>query len=98
MKWETKVLREIPETDGTLTDETGSTVEVRFTLTQTQDFIDGIPTLRSAHGTIEFRNTSEGWRMFNSSAKKTLKGGGIVAEVFVASLDTFRVAGPVNDI
>jgi hypothetical protein len=38
MKWETKVLREIAETYGTLTDETGNTVEVRFTLTQTQDF------------------------------------------------------------
>ena len=98
MKWETKVLREIAKTDGTLTDETGNTVEVRFTLTQTQDFVDGIPTLRSAHGTIEFRNMSEGWRMFNSSAKKTLKGGGIEAEVFIASLDSFRVAGPLNDV
>ena len=98
MKWETKVLREIAKTDGTLTVESGSTVEVRFTLTQTQDFIDGIPTLRSAFGTIEFKNMKEAWRIFNSSAKKTLRGGGIEAEVFIASLDSFRVAGPLNEI
>ena len=63
-----------------------------------QDFVDGIPTLRSGHGTIEFRNMREGWRMFSSSAKMTLKGGGIESEVFIASLDSFRVAGPLNDV
>ncbi len=47
MKWETNILRTIPKTDGTLTDETGNTVEVRFTLTETQDFVDGVPTQNS---------------------------------------------------
>ncbi len=36
--------------------------------------------------------------MFSSSAKMTLKGGGIESEVFIASLDSFRVAGPLNDV
>ena len=95
---ETKAIRRINKQDGTLTDRAGIVANVCFSLMQTQDYVDGLPTLRSAQGTLEFEKTSEAWDMFHSPEKKTLKGGGIQAEVLVVSVDSFRVTGALNDI
>jgi hypothetical protein len=95
---ETRVVREIDGGDGTLTDKAGVTVQVRFSLTQTQDFIDGIPAVRSAEGSLEFKNISDAWAMLRSPETKTLRGGGIQAEVIVETAESFEVIGSVEDI
>jgi len=94
---ERRVVRSIPGTNGTLTDEAGAIVKVRFSLTQWQDFIDNIPTLKSAVGSIEFKDTHEAWSAMDGKLR-TLTGGGIRANVYVDTSSTFKVTGPVVDI
>jgi hypothetical protein len=64
---------------------------------QYQDFADGIPSLRSAEGSIAFQTQMEGWKMLESPENKTMKGGGIEAEVLIVSMDAFKVTGPVTE-
>lgn len=94
---ERRVIRSISKTDGLLTDKSGASLEVRFSLTQWQNYIDDIPSLRSAAGSIEFKDTNQAWSAMNGELK-TLTGGGIQANVYVVTINTFKVTGPVNDI
>jgi hypothetical protein len=71
--------------------------KVRFSLSQWQEFIDDIPGMRSASGTIEFEKTAEASSFFESIGSATLRGGGIEAQILVLSLDQFRVTGPVTE-
>lgn len=98
MSRETREIRRIDDQEGTLTDKAGKTAKVRFSLVQTEDFIDEVAMLRSASGTLEFESRSEAWAMTESGENKTLKGGGIQAEVLVISIDSFRVTGAIKDI
>jgi hypothetical protein len=94
---ETKVVKRIPGASGKLIDKTGTSVKVRFSLIQHQDYVDGIPTLSSADGTIEFKDQHQAWAAMDGELR-TLEGGGIQASVYIASMDTFKVTGPVNEI
>ena len=76
-------------------DRSGNTAEMRFDLTETQDFVDEVPGLRKAFGTIKFSNATKGANMFLSTGDKTLIGSGIQAEVNVITMDSFRVTGSV---
>lgn len=93
---ERRVVRSISGQNGTLTDDAGAVVKVRFSLTQWQDFIDNLPTLRSAEGSLEFKDTQEAWRATDGKLR-TLTGGGIRASIYVVSSKTFKVTGPVID-
>jgi hypothetical protein len=94
---ETRIIRQIDRAEGALTNKAGKTVPVRFSLTQTQAIIGGIPSLRSAQGTLEFASNADADLMFSSRHSQTLKGGGIEAEVFVISYRSFKVTGPIKD-
>lgn len=98
MSRETKEVRRISNQKGTITDKAGLAVKVRFSLIQTQDFVDGIPTLRNAEGNLEFENRADAWKMTSAPESKTLKGGGIEAQVLVLSEHSFSVTGPIKDI
>ena len=98
MSRETREVRRISNQKGTITDKAGSTVKVRSSLSQTQDFIDGIPMLKSGEGSLEFETRGDAWNMTNTPESKTLRGGGIQAEVLVISEDSFETTGPIVDI
>lgn len=96
MEREKRLVREVGISKGTLTDSSGNQLRVTFNLNQWQDFIDGIPSLRSAGGWIQFKNRNDAFKSTDGK-KWTLEGGGIRADVFVVSDDRFRVTGPVHD-
>lgn len=77
MDIETRIVRQISRTKGTLTDSSGKLVPIHFDLTQTQAIIDGIPRQRTASGTLEFANRADADLMYDSPEAKTLKGGDI---------------------
>ncbi|MFZ2022021.1 MAG: hypothetical protein WCC31_21045 [Terracidiphilus sp.] len=83
---------------GTLTNKAGSDTTVRFSLIETQHFVDGLPTLRAAEGTLEFMDVAAAYGMLTTPENKTLHGGGIQAEVSLTSEDTFSVIGEVKNI
>jgi hypothetical protein len=47
---------------------------------------------------IAFKTQMEGWKMLESPESKTLRGGGIEAQVLIVSMDSFKVTGQVNDL
>lgn len=94
---ERRVVKRIVDKPGILIDESGAQVKVQFSLTQWQDFIDELPSLRSAGGSVAFQTASEAWAA-SDGKKRTLRGGGIEAEIYVESTDTFKVTGPVKDL
>jgi hypothetical protein len=98
MSRETREVRRVSNQQGTITDKAGSAVKVRFSLTQTQDFVDGIPTLRSGEGSLDFESRGDAWKMTSTPESKTLAGGGIKAEVLVISEVWFKTTGPIVDI
>lgn len=91
----TKVIRKIPWGQGVLMDQFGCTAEIRFNLTETQDFVDEVPGVRRAFGTLKFDDTEKGRSMYQELENKTLIGGGIHAEVCVVTIESFTVAGSV---
>jgi hypothetical protein len=98
MSRETREVRRISNQKGTITDKAGSSAKVRFSLIQTQDFIDGMPMLKSGEGSLVFESRSDAWSMTNTPDSKTLVGGGVRAEVLVISEDSFKTTGPIVDI
>ena len=95
MNTETKIIRKIPLGQGVLMDQFGCTAEIRFNLTETQDFIDEVPGVRRAFGTLKFDDTEKGRSMYQELENKTLIGGGIHAEVCVVTTESFLVTGSV---
>jgi hypothetical protein len=77
--------------EGLLIDESGETAEIRFDLTETQEFIINIIGTRKAFGPLKFDEAEKGWNMYVASGNKTLIGGGIHAEIIVVSMESFRV-------
>jgi hypothetical protein len=90
-----KIIRKIPWGEGLLMDQSGNTAEMRFDLTETQDFFDEVPGVRKAFGVLKFNDAQRGSNMFLSTGDKILIGSGIQAEVIVVAMDSFRVTGSV---
>ncbi len=98
METETRLLREVDGVVGTLTDKYDNIVWIHFSLQQTQAIINGIPSLRLASGTLEFENGRDAELMCASAESKTLRGGGIEAQVIVDTTGSFLVIGLVKEI
>ena len=98
METETRLLREVDRLVGTLTDKNDNIVWIYFSLRQTQAIINGIPSLRLASGTLEFENGNDSELMCASAESKTLRGGGIEAQVIVDITGSFLVIGLVKEI
>jgi|SRR5580698_1612927 hypothetical protein len=98
METETRLLREVDRLVGTLTDKNDNIVWIYFSLRQTQAIINGIPSLRLASGTLEFENGNDAELMCASAESKTLRGGGIEAQVIVDVTGSFLVIGLVKEI
>lgn len=95
---ESRAIRSMSGQYGTLTNKAGSATTVRFSLIETQHFIDGSPTQKTAEGTLEFTNVADARRMITTPETKTLKGGGIQAEVSIITEDSFSVIGEVKNL
>lgn len=93
-----KIVREINNQKGMLKDANGNVVNVRFSLVQWQDYVDDVPTLRHANGSIQFDSRNDSWAATADGTIKTLEGGGIRAQVLVVSSEKFAVTGPVTDL
>jgi hypothetical protein len=98
MSRERRVVREIKNESGTLTSPDGKSVNVKFSLTQWQNYDADVPTLRSAEGSIRFSSLGDGYAATMDGTPKILKGGGIQAKVIVVSQSRFKVTGPIEDI
>jgi|ERR1017187_7593241 hypothetical protein len=90
-----KIIRKIPLGEGLLMDQSGNTAEMRFDLTETQDFVDDVPGVRKAFGILKFNDSRKGSNMLLSTGDKILIGSGIQAEVIIVAMDSFRVTGSV---
>jgi hypothetical protein len=90
-------MKRILNEPGTLTDKRGNVINVSFSLTQWREYNGNIPGAQSADGSIAFENSHESWNAGDGD-KRTLKGGGIEAQVQVKSDNTFVVAGAVKDV
>jgi hypothetical protein len=77
--------------EGFLIEQSGETAEIRFDLKETQEFINNIPGIRKAYGSLRFDEVEKGCNMYVASENKTLIGGGIHAEIIVALMESFRV-------
>jgi len=103
MTRERRVVKRILGKNGVLTDKAGKSAKVRFSLTQCQDYLDGLPSIQSADGSIEFQNARESLGAIDGELR-TLTGAGIETKVYIDSMGapdpkgTFKVTGPVNDI
>lgn len=90
-------MKRILNEPGTLTDKRGNVINVSFSLTQWREYNGNIPGAQSADGSIAFVNSHESWNAADGD-KRTLRGGGIEAQVQVKSDKTFVVTGAVKDV
>ena len=96
---EKRLIRQVPQTIGTLTDRGGRTVPVQFSLAQWRFYMGGVPAMRRADGELQFFNLADAFDMRDVDQGVTLEGAGIRAEVAMVSLRAFTVIdGSVNDI
>lgn len=94
-----KTIKSISDQRGTISRVGGADVEVLFSLTQWQEFIDDeIPSMKSALGTLRFEDPAKASYFFNSGDVAVLTGSGIKASIIITSLNEFKVTGPITDI
>jgi hypothetical protein len=91
-----KVLRRFTNAKGTLSSESGDSVNVVFSLLQRQKVIDGVPGLRSASGEIRFTDARQAHELWSLGKALHLAGGGIEARIILETTERFVVTGPVN--
>jgi hypothetical protein len=91
---EYRTVRQIIDQPGTVILDGGATsVSVRFSLVQIQKFVDGIPDLRTAHGTITFPDRKTASKLLKLGDAFSLRGAGIEAMILLLSIDEFKVTG-----
>jgi len=81
---------------GRISDSKGMNIKVHFDLTETQDFVDGIPGLKFGFGDVRYRSkhTPELVARVHSRARVNLKADGIERTVYMNSPVGFTV---IND-
>jgi hypothetical protein len=92
-----KIIRQIVDAKGTVSNRSGDSENVVFSLVQHQKIIDGVPSTRSASGDIRFKSRAAN-SFFPWGEPVLLSGGGIEAKIILETADTFIVMGPVNDV
>ncbi|HUN85077.1 MAG TPA: hypothetical protein VMU48_11900 [Terracidiphilus sp.] len=97
MAQERRAVKRILNEPGTLTDKRGNVINVSFSLTQWREYNGNIPGAQSADGSIAFENSQESWNAADGD-KRTLKGGGVQAQVQVKSDSRFVVIGALKDL
>jgi hypothetical protein len=100
MERQMKATRTITNQQGVFLHSNGSRIKVHFDLTETQDFVDGLPDLQFAYGNLRFAEKEK--LLFSllvlSHTLVVLEGGGIRAGITLNSLDTFTVMGAIREV
>jgi hypothetical protein len=76
----------------------GLNIKVHFDLVETQDFVNGHPSLKFSFGNLRYkrRHADQIDSLVRSRRIVSLKGGGIQTTVFLNSEDTFAVMGAIT--
>jgi phage FluMu gp28-like protein len=76
----------------------GLNIQVHFDLVETQDFVNGHPSLKFSFGNLRYkrRHADEITALVLSRRMVSLKGGGIETTVFLNSEDSFAVMGAIT--
>jgi hypothetical protein len=92
--------RENMNQEGVIMDSSGSKINVQFDLTETQDFVDGLPDLEYAFGNLRFPEEAKLLLslLALSCTRLVLEGSGIQAEIALNSLNTFTVTSDTMEI
>lgn len=96
MKRETRVIKRFTDEVGTLSEGDVLPARVRFSLTVTRDFIDGIPGMMDGFGTIQFIDPRRAGEFFSSRGSATLKNENVQAEILVIALGEFKTTGSIS--
>jgi hypothetical protein len=93
-------IRELVNKPGTLSVSGLFNFKVFFDLLDLPDSPEGVEGKRYIYGRLRFRHELEPSlaRMLLSSARLTLKGGGIEASIFLHGRNSFGVVGPITDV
>jgi hypothetical protein len=93
-----KVLRRLTNVKGTLSNKSGDSANVVFSLLQLQKVIDGVPGPSSGSGEIRFTDAQQAQELGSPGTTLYLAGGGIEARINLESGERFVVIGPVNTV
>ena len=93
-----KVLRRLTNVKGILSNESGDSQNVLFSLVEHRKVIDGVPGLRSAAGEIHFTGARQAHELWPLDKTLNLAGGGIEARIILVTTERFVVTGPINDV
>src|SRR5258708_28303317 len=95
-----KSIRELVNKAGTLSMPGLFRFEVFFDLLDLPDSADRVGGKRYTYGRLRFRQELEPAlaKMLLSSARLTLKGGGIEVSIFLHGSNSFGVIGPIKDV
>jgi hypothetical protein len=96
---EIKAKRVIVNARGRISDRGGLNVNVLFDLIETQDFIDGAPSLKFSYGNFRYEGhlaTQVVSRVFYG-ALLNLGGGGIQTSISLNSADSFTVMSAISE-
>lgn len=93
-------IREFVNQTGTLSVSGSFDFNVSFDLLELPDSVDGVECKLYTYGRLRFRQELEPSlvSMLLTSARLTLKGGGIEASIFLHGRNSFGVVGPITDI
>ena len=94
------LIREFVNETGTLSVSGLFDFQVFFDLLDLPDSPEGIEGKRYTYGRLRFRQELEPAlaRMLLSSARLTLRGGGIEVSIFLHGRNSFGVIGPIKDV
>jgi len=92
--------RELVNKPGTISVSGLFNFDVSFDLLELPDSVVGVACKPYTYGRLRFRQELEPSlsRMLLSSARLTLKGGGIEASIFLHGRNSFGVIGPIKDV
>lgn len=93
-----KVLRRLANVKGTLSNESGGSQNVLFSLVEHRKVINGVPGTRSAAGEIHSTGALRAHELWQLDKTLYLAGGGIEARIVLVTTDRFVVTGPINDV
>ncbi len=95
MRREIRTIKRFSNETGTLSESNIAPAQVRFSLTVTREFLDGLPMLMDGSGTIQFIDQRRAMEFFSSHGSATLKSANVQAEILVTTPDEFVTTGPV---
>lgn len=98
MRSEVRTNRLFVNEEGRISGYRGLSIRVRFDLTETQDFVDGVPGLEFSFGNFRYKDIHAPQVNLHvlSGARVNLNGGGIQTAISLNGPDTFTVINNIS--